>query len=204
MFRYQLAKQGVMVCGRCREGHKGLNGQSPGRPNAGKRDHHPSRHVVSEGTANWDKNCIIFSYSAMTGPFPSMTGAQQWSQAEWVSLQDIRPPKSHRDKRREMSKGLNPSSWALGWFCPSVSAVNHNGSLYSDYGWHFFPTVGQGKKIFFNFFLAFVVLKGVLMSPRLVLNSPSVAEDELSNSTSKCWDFRATTITTVLIPKQPT
>lgn len=60
----------------------GLNGQSPGRPNAGKRDHHPSRHVVSEVTANQDKNCIIFSYSVMTGPFPSMTGTQQGSQAE--------------------------------------------------------------------------------------------------------------------------
>lgn len=74
------------------------------KTNAGKRDLHPSRHVVSEVTANQDKNCIIFSYSAMTGPFPSMTGASNGVKLnKSVFRISVRLNHTERDKRREPS-----------------------------------------------------------------------------------------------------
>lgn len=64
---------------------------------AGKRDLHPSRHVVSEVTANQDKNCIIFSYSAMTG---ASNGVKLNKSVFRIS---VRLNHTERDKRREPS-----------------------------------------------------------------------------------------------------
>lgn len=70
-------------------GHKGLNGQSPGRPMLGRGT---SIHL---GT---------WSYSVMTGPFPSMTGASKGVKLnKSVFRISVRLNHTERDKRREPS-----------------------------------------------------------------------------------------------------
>lgn len=131
-----------------------------------------------------------WSYSAMTGPFPSMTGASKGVKLN-KSVFRISVRLNHTQKER-----AEHSSWVLGWFCPYISAVNHSGSLYLDYSCHFFFLLRVKEKYIFYFFIAFVVLKRGLMPPRLVLNSLRMSFLTLP---PKCWDFRVITTITALI-----